>query len=367
MYDLARGLGARGVDCDMMCAESAGRGAVRRPGPGARILSYRTWARVASTTIAPSMVGALRRVAADYDLIHVHHPDPMAALALRLSGYRGPVVLHWHADIIKGRAVTGLYGPLQRWLLRRADAIVTTTPVTIERSAALAPHRGKAVCVPIGIDPLEADAAGGGRVRSLYGVAPASGGGRLVFSLGRLVPYKGYRHLVDAAALLPEGYTVVVGGEGPLRGELLRRRDSLGLRGRVHFPGRIPASELPAHYSGCDIFCLPSVMKTEAFGIVQVEAMSLGRPVVATTIEGSGTSWVNSPGLSGLNVAPADPVALAGALERIGSDAALAAELGRGASERYRTLFTLEGMVDSCLELYRSLLPPAAAAGPARD
>lgn len=349
MYDLVLGLSARGVGCDMMCAESSGKGALHEIDSRARILTCHTWTKLASTTIAPSMVNALRAVADDYDIIHVHHPDPMAALALMLSGYRGPVVLHWHADILKSKSLLRLYGGIQRWLLRRADAIVTTSPVMMRGSEYLKPYLDKTSCIPIGITPMAADPEGARRVRA------GLGGAKMVFSLGRLVPYKGFRHLVEAAAALPDDYVVAIGGEGPLRRELEGLRDSLGVREKVVFCGRIADADLPAYYTACDIFCLPSVMKTEAFGIVQIEAMSLGKPVVATTIPGSGTSWVNRHEVSGLNVTPGDSRQLAGAIHAVCGDPLRYESLGRGAKGRFESEFRLGLMVERCLELYEKV------------
>lgn len=119
------GLSEEGVECDMMCAGSDGRGTeVIRLNPHGRILCHRTLIEAAKTTIAPSMVTRLRRIAKDYDIIHIHHPDPMAAMALRLSGYKGKVVLHWHSDILSQKALLRFYLPIQNWLIKRADTIV---------------------------------------------------------------------------------------------------------------------------------------------------------------------------------------------------------------------------------------------------
>lgn len=350
MHDLATGLSERGVCCDMMCAESVGAGGVSPLGGGSRLITHRTWVKAASTTIAPSMIARLRREAPQYDIVHVHHPDPMAALALRLSGYRGRVVLHWHSDIVKQRRLLRLYMPLQRWLIGRADVIVGTSPEYVRCSEALKASASKTVCVPIGIRPLVADEAGASAVRARHG------GRRIVFFMGRLIGYKGLEHLVDAAAMLPEGYTVLIGGEGPLLEPLQRRIDSAGLGDRVTLLGRLPDHETAAYYTACDVFCLPSVMRTEAFGIVQLEAMSLGRPVIATTIPGSGTGWVNSHGVSGLNVPPGDPGAIARAVLDITSDPARHAAFCAGALDRYRSEFRFETMIDRCLDIYSGLL-----------
>lgn len=349
MYGLMTGMAARGVQCDMMCASTSGRGGRRTVLPGARLLIHRTWLKAASVTIAPSMVRLLRKIASDYDLIHIHHPDPMAALALYLSGYKGRVVLHWHSDIIKQKSLFMLFMPLQKWLIRRADAIVGTSPVYLAESPWLKGSESKHVCIPIGIQPLTPDTVGARAIRQRHGAK------RIVFFLGRLIPYKGLNHLIEAAALLPEDYKVLIGGSGPLHDALQSQITSLGIAGKVELIGHVSDDEICAYYTAADVFCLPSVLKTEAFGIVQIEAMSLGKPVVATEIEGSGTAWVNCHGLSGLNVPAGNPEALARAIIDI-TDSDTYPAFSEGARQRFKSAFTFDRMIDSCLALYNRLL-----------
>ena len=350
MYDIMIGLNARGVECDMMCAESDGSGSVRNIDSHARLLTYRMWLKLASTTIAPSMVAALRSIAADYDIIHVHHPDPMAAIALKMSGYKGKVVLHWHSDIIKNKPMLSMYLPLQEWLIERADLVVGTSPEYLASSPYLTDVKHKTLCIPIGIKPMTRDEKGAARIRQLYGDR------KIVFSLGRLIPYKGFSHLIASATELPDDYVVVIGGEGPLKSELESLRDSLGLYGKVFLTGMLPQEDLAAYYTASHIFSLPSVMKTEAFGIVQIEAMSLGKPVVATRIAGSGTAWVNSHGESGLNVDVEDSAALAKAILTIDQTPQQYQRFSDGARKRFESLFTFDKMIDNCLDLYRRLI-----------
>lgn len=262
MYDIMIGLAERGIDCDMMCAESVGHGNVRSVTPHARLLTHRTWIKAASTTIAPSMTVLLRKIANDYDIIHIHHPDPMAALALRLSGFKGKVVLHWHSDIVKQKKLFRLFEPLQKWLIGRADVVVGTSPAYLRHSVHLQRAASKSVCLPIGIEPVEPDSEGAEKIRSRYQ------GKKIVFFLGRLIPYKGLPFLIEAASMLPDDYVVLLGGEGPLHDSLLSQVETLGLNSKVIMLGEIPQEELPAYYTACDLFCLPSVMKSEAFGIV---------------------------------------------------------------------------------------------------
>lgn len=346
-YDLMVGLSERNIDCDMLCASLEGAGREIRISDHARVITCRTWLKAAATMISPSMILRLRRICRHYDIIHIHHPDPMAALALLLSGYRGRVILHWHSDIQKQRHLLALYRPLQSWLLRRADRIVGTSPVYLAESPFLQGVQQRTFCLPIGTDPIRPDPEAVRKLRERYGNR------KIVFSLGRLVAYKGYSSLIEAARYLSDDYVVLIGGGGPLREELQRQIDALGLQRRVELLGRIPDGELPAYYGACTLFCLSSVQKTEAFGIVQIEAMSCGKPVVATNIPQSGVAWVNAHGESGLNVTPGDARALARAIEQVALQEAADGRYSAGALRRYRELFTREQMINKCLNLYR--------------
>lgn len=350
MYDLVLGLGQLGVDCDMMCAESDGPGSVRPVGPHARLITCRTWRKVAATTISPSMVSVLRRVAHVYDVIHVHHPDPMGALALRMSGYKGKVVLHWHSDILKQKQLLRLYSPLQSWLIDRADAIVGTTPDYVRQSPWLRKVQEKCRVVPIGIHPMQADPVGAERIRARWP------GKKIVLFLGRLIGYKGLEYLVKTAGLLPDGYVVAIGGDGELHDELTRLIKARGLEEKVVLLGMVPQEELAAWYTAASVFCLPSIMKTEAFGIVQIEAMSVGTPVVATRIPGSGTAWVNEHGVSGLNAEIKNPESLAEAILGVTRNDAARTAFGAGAKERFESLFHIDHMIRNIMGIYEELL-----------
>lgn len=348
MVDLMGGLSARGMYCDMLCA-GVGLSGISRINSRSKLICVDSWCKLAATMIAPGMISQLRRICQEYDIIHVHHPDPMACLALYLSGYKGRVVLHWHSDIAKQRFLLQLYRPLQHWLLKRADVVVGTSPVYMQESPHLAHWQHKVCCLPIGIEPVSPDKEAVEELRSRYG------GRHIIFSLGRLVPYKGYRYLIEAARYLGEDYVVLIGGTGPLRDELQERIRHWGVTDRVKLLGRISEEDLPAYYGACSLFCLSSVQKTEAFGIVQIEAMSCGKPVVATRIPQSGVAWVNSDEESGLNVEPGDARALASALRRICEDEELGHRLSAGARERFQRLFHIDRMIDETINLYNQL------------
>lgn len=350
MYELTMGLSEAGIPCDMLCAHAEHGSHRMRLNGLAQIICSRTWIKLFATMIAPSMILTLRKECRGYDLIHIHCPDPMAAIALYFSGYKGKVVLHWHSDILKQKKLLLLYKPLQNWLIKRADRIICTTPIIKEESPFLKDVQAKVDVVPIGIKPMRASEKS---IRTIREWFPKK---KIIFSLGRLVEYKGFTYLISAAKYLPDDYVVVIGGEGPLAEELQAQVKREGLENKVRLVGFIADEQLKAIFGACDVFCISSILKTEAFGIVQIEAMSCGKPVVATNIGGSGVSWVNKPGQSGLNVEPCNPEQLAQAIQSVLSDPDRYASYCIGAVNRFNEYFTKEKMIRACMNIYRDLL-----------
>lgn len=347
---LSRGLRQRGVAVDVLCAHTGRHSTHERLADGTQVWRAGSLGLLLSTSMAPALLSQLAHRAPHYELIHVHMPDPMAALALWRVRPRARIVVHWHSDVVRQRLAMRLYRPLQDWLLRRADAVIATSPPYAEASAALRAVRDKVQVIPIGIDEPAVDAAALAAVREQVGAR------RLVFALGRHTYYKGFDVLVRAAAELPPEAWVVIGGSGPELARLRARVAGLGLQQRVHLPGRLTEAELHAWHAAAEVFCLPSVARSEAFGVAMVEAMAAGKPVVATRIEGSGVPWVNEHGQTGLNVAPGDATALAEALRSLLADPAEARRLGQGGRQRFEHRLRADAHSDALLALYRRLL-----------
>ena len=229
---------------------------------------------------------------------------------------------------------------VQRALYRRADCVIVSSPALAAESA-LVRHARRVAVIPFGVT-LEryehVDEASRSRANRVVAAVP---GPRMLF-VGRLVYYKGLEVLLDAMARC-EGSLVIV-GEGPLEGALRALVTEKRLGERVLFAGRVSDADLPAFYQACDVFVLPSIARTEAFGVVQIEAMAAGRPVVSTNLP-TGVPWVNQDGVSGLVVPPGDPAALGDALRRLLDDGALRQRLGEGARRRAQAMFSRERMV----------------------
>ncbi len=353
-WKLAEGLNARGVSTDVLVAHTEAHTQRERAAAGYGIVRVASAGQFLSVSLAPRLLFELKAVADRYDLIHVHMPDPLAALALWWARPRGRVVLHWHSDVVRQRSkqlAMALYAPLQQWLLGRADAVIATSPPYAESSPVLARWRDKVAVIPLGIaDPRPAVDAE--RVQALR---RAHAGRRLVAALGRMTYYKGFDVLIDAAARLPEDVRVLIGGSGAGFDACLEQVRRRGLEDRVFLLGEIDDAEVPALMAASELFCLPSTERSEAFGLAMLEAMAIGRPVVCAHIEGSGVPWLNRDGETGLVVPPGDEAALAGAIGRLLDDTALAARLGAGARARYEAAFRADQMVDATLALYRRL------------
>jgi rhamnosyl/mannosyltransferase len=261
-------------------------------------------------------------------------------------------VLHWHSDVVKQRHAMRVYEPLQSWLLARADAVIATSQAYADASVPLQPWRHKVAVIPIGISdnhsPVTEDSASA--LRQQYR------GRKLVFALGRMTYYKGFEVLIEAAAQLPEDVAVLIGGGGQLLPSLKSQVAARGLAGKVHMLGHIPDEFLPAYFEACDVFCLPSTARSEAYGIAMVEAMLMSRPIVASEIDGSGVPWVNQDGETGFNVATGNPQALAAALTRLMASAELRKRFGTAARRRYENEFSASLMTERTLRLYRRIL-----------
>ncbi|MBE8712350.1 glycosyltransferase [Sphingobacterium hungaricum] len=351
MYDLTLGLSEAGIHCDMLCATTEDHpGGIITLNENGRVIAMKTQLKFAATMIAPGMISKLRSIAKEYDVVHIHHPDPMATLALFISGYKGKIILHWHSDILKQKTLLKLYKPLQDWLIKRADYIVGTTPVYVNESSFLQHVQNKIDFIPIGVESIASTASKVAQIREKY---PNK---KIVFSLGRLVEYKGYAYLVEAANYLTDDYIVLIGGMGPLKEELQASIDKNGLSNKIELLGFISDEEVANYFQACDLFCLSSILKTEAFAIVQIEAMSCAKPVISTDIKGSGVSWVNSNGESGLVVPCEDSKSLADAIVKIMGSPDYYNELSQGALDRYSTQFTRKNMIDKCIKLYNKLL-----------
>lgn len=314
------------------------------------------WAQFGTLLSTPACPAYLWAARAPADVIQLHFPNPLADVTMLLGRRSTPLVVTYHSDIIRQAGLMGLYRPLLDWLLRRASRIVVATPPQLEHSPVLSRHRSRCEVIPFGLDLA--------RFEGLNEIAPeiaaarrAAGERPVLLNIGRLVGYKGQRYLIEAMRRLDAVAWLV--GTGPLRAELEALAAEVGVTDRVRFWGEVRDELLPSMLHACDVFVLSSITPNEAFGLVQVEAMACGKPVISCQLN-SGVPYVNQDGTTGLVVPPADAEALAFAAQKLCADPGLRRTLGEGGRRRARAEFSLDQMVQRYWDLFKRVRKPSA-------
>ncbi len=319
----------------------------------------RSFGDLLSLPVAPAYPLRLWRRLAEHDLLVLHAPFPLADLVFALGfGRDRPLVVHWHADIVSHARLRWLVEPLIRQTLRRANAIIISDPVLVDSTPLLREFAEKCHAVPFGVDtakydcqPLQLDHANDRR--------------GLVLACGRLVPYKGFDVLVRAAA--GQRFKVWIVGEGRERGRLEQLIRDLGVEDRVHLLGSVADSELARLMGIADVFVMPSVTQAETFGLVQLEAMAAGRPIINTALH-TAVPHVARHGIEAITVPPRDPEKLAEAINTLIGDPERRRRMGEAARRRATTTYAMATFRDGIETVYRQAIASRLAAhtsGPA--
>lgn len=293
----------------------------------------------------------MRRIIRNFkpDIIHVHTPNPLACfLCLINMDAKTKLVVHWHSDIIVQPLLHALFSPFERMLLKRADAIIATSPNYIDGSELLRQRRDKCTVIPNTVATSKIDdyynAQQIKQLKEKYG--------KFVFFVGRHVTYKGIEHLIDAARELGDDTNVIIAGRGPLTASLIDRAAGLS---NVHFIGRIPDEELGNYMHACTVFAFPSITKNEAFGVVLAEAMYCGAVPVCFTIDGSGVNWVNINGETGIVVKNGNIKEYARAIKQLINDDELREKYSKNAKKRVEEMFLSQCIKPTMLGIYEKL------------
>jgi glycosyltransferase involved in cell wall biosynthesis len=377
---LAQGQAAAGHDVTVLVTNPAGPRTTVAMENGVTVIRASRLATVASTPLSVALPWRLLRQRPD--VVHLHYPYPVGEVCQWLLRRGRVTVLSYHADIVRQASILRLYKPLLRRVLCWVDAIVIGSP-PMRGGAFLGEHQAKLRLIPYGIsldrfraEPTEADLArlraqlaaafpptdsestsvdaGSSALLPLCSPAPrlphsSSPTQWLLLFVGRLRYYKGLDWLIRALPQIDARLAVV--GIGPMATEWKALAAQKGVADRIAWLGETPDADLPALYHLADLFVLPASHASEAFGLVQVEAMAAGVPCVCTEL-GTGTSYVNQDGVTGRVVPARDPDALAAAINNLLADPARRAEMSTAARARVAAEFDLGVMVERVLALY---------------
>jgi rhamnosyl/mannosyltransferase len=303
----------------------------------------------------PWVVHLLRR-RNDFSALVVHYPNPTAMMALlptlMLLRKKEKLVIWHHADVILEerwkRALYAVIRPLEEFVIRRTDAFIAATPNHVSQSATFGRYRDRTAIIPYALpdgwfDVSPAELLAARAIREQMG-------GRYLLFVGRLVPYKGLGTLVRAADRIDARIAII--GTGPLEGALRKEIDARGLKDKALLLGKV--DDVRAYYLGCEFLVLPSVSALEGFGVVQIEAMALGKPVVSSDLP-TGVTYVNRNGETGLTFPVGDAEAFAAACNRLLEDEPLKRRLGSAARERTRREFSYGAMKERAVSFFRGI------------
>lgn len=325
---------------------------------GVRVTRVGSLGRFLSMPVSPGFPACVKRQAADFDVVHVHVPFPLAMFcdwkAIKARGTR--LVIHHHSDIVRPlqQKILSYFAGFERRFFEAADIVLVTSEGLLQNSKTLVPYLHKCRVVPLSIDlsqvkkPSYADRL---NTRKRYGLGEDE---QVVLFAGRLVYYKGLEYLIEAVREL--NVKLLIAGDGPLRPSLESRISDSGTASKIQILGRVSDDELAVLYSASDVFVLPSIASSEAFGLVQLEAMARGLPVINTSLP-TGVPSVSLDGETGITVPPRDAQSLRNAISRIVFDSQLKKQFSENAMRRVH-FFSRTTVIAELQAVYAGLPPP---------
>ena len=356
---LSRELARRGHEVTVVTSQHDRTLSAEETVDGFRVIRVRPRFIFMQTPITPRMRGSLRALSAD--VVHAHSPPPLAShYAGAVASERGiPYVVTYHCDVelpsAFGSVVESIYRrSLGADTLRNANQVIVTTRTYAATSRAI--WRYNPSVIPNAVDHRRfRPDVDGSAVRAKLRIPPEV---PIVLLVGRIVPHKGVEHFVEAARYVPDARFLVAGGGSSLDA-MKRLALSMGVADRVRFLGRISDDRLPEVYAACDVFVLPSVSRLEAFGIVALEAMSTGKPVIVADIPG--VREMIEDGRDGLLADPVNPRDLAEKIRRLLSDPKARRTMGARGREKVLESFSIERVTDRIEAVYRAILDGSEA------
>lgn len=345
-FDLLEYLNRKGVSAELLCFDSKCGCAFYN---SFKYYSSRVNMIINSAPLSYDFVHIFVKIHKSFDIIHIHAPNPLAEVLSLIS--KRKIVIHWHSDIVKQKFSYFVYKHIQRKVLKNADKIICTSPQYLESSYQLDHVKPKVTVIPLGLDPerllsIKKDS----RFAEFIGKVKNR---KVILSIGRLVKYKGFEYLIEAGKYIYDNGIIVIIGDGPMRNFLKKKIENLKLEDKVILFGKVDS--VSEYIKNCDLFVLPSISRNEAFGLVLVEALYFGKPLITTDVNGSGMNYVNQNNITGLVVPPKNSKALAYAVNKILSNRSLYNFFSENAKRRFDE-FKIDVVGNKILRLYEEIV-----------
>lgn len=347
--------------CALVHDHSSGRLATEENINQVKIIRVPCYGRLLYAPISPAFPVYLQRILKQFkpDIIHIHMPNTSAFwLLLSSPAKKIPWVIHWHSDVIGASPnkmvalAYYLYQPFEFQLLKKCQLIITTSPHYQQSSTVLKAWIKKTRVIPLGLTKQQATLSDKNKdyAEQFWGESK-----HRLLSIGRLTYYKGHKYLIEAMQYMPESQLIII-GQGEERDSLQKLIENLKLTHHIFLTGKLSNSHLHALLKSCDIFCLPSIERTEAFGLVLLEAMYYAKPTAVSNIPGSGMTWVCQDNKTGIHTEAANSKKLGHQLQKLCNDPQCYIKLGENGKKRLENLFDLKNIADKTINLYKEML-----------
>jgi len=347
---LANGLKENGIEVEVLVSNTSIR-LEKENIDGIPVTKVPQIGRYASASLNMNFSYWINKLGEQADILHFHFPNPTAEISYLISGLNRKVVVTYHSDIIRQARLLKIYSPLLKQFLKKADDIIITSPNYLETSPYLADFKSKCTLVTFGVNLSEFDSNFLDK-KEIENIRNQNGQSIILF-IGKFRYYKGLHVLIESMKSI-EGKLLLI-GSGPLEADLKRQVNKLHLGHKIIFLGELTDSEKINYLHACDVFVLPSIYRSEAFGIVQLEAMACSKPIVCTEL-GTGTSFVNQHEKTGLVVKPNDHDALSQSIDHILRNPDIKERYGKAGYKRVSTFFSRERMVREVISVYEKNL-----------
>lgn len=336
----------KGFEVKVLCCRDKGKQEIERI-KKVEVFRASSWGIFWGMPFSFDLFRKLRKLSSWADIIDFHHPFPLGDLALLLFNPRAKLIVHYHSDIVRQKALSFLFKPLVLSTLKKASKIIVSNPNLIEGSPYLKKFKEKCRVIPFGIDLDKFETVDLEKQKDLKRKY-----GDFVLMVGRLNYYKGVKYLIEAQESIKNKLVII--GEGPQKEKLQSMIKEKGLQDKISILSYQDRQDLIDFYHAASVLVLPSIYRSEAFGLVLIEAMACGTPVISTELQ-TGTSWVNLDGETGLVVPPKDSSSLRKAIQKIIENEKLAYEFGQKAKQRVKDKFNLKRMLEETAQVCKEL------------
>ncbi|MBD9678452.1 glycosyltransferase family 4 protein [Pseudomonas sp. PDM18] len=346
IFQICEGVYAQGIESTVLSTTN-GEGSSQKVGQHNAIAVKKNF-ELLSTPFSTSAISMLKSLSKKVDIIHYHYPWPFMDMAHVIARIDKPSVVTYHSDVVRQKTAMKIYAPLMHRFLSSVNKIVATSPNYIQSSPILRQYAEKTEVIPIGLDENTYPRPEQSILQAWKSKLPEP----FFLFVGVLRYYKGLDSLLKACEKLP--YPVVIVGSGPEEARLRQTALSFGIS-NIHFLGALPDEDKVALLHLCHAAVFPSNLRSEAFGISLLEAAMYGKPLISCEI-GTGTTYINVHGETGLVIPPDSPTDLNHAMRWLMENPEAAIEMGRNARERYQKLFRAADMSEKYRLLYNNIM-----------